>query len=385
VTAGPGERPLRVHIVGTGLVGTSAGLALRAGGAAVTLADADDRALALAADLGAGVAELPADDPDVVLVAVPPTFVPPVVETASRLFPSSTLSDVTSSKSHVHREVEELLGKEASRFVGGHPMAGRERSGPAAARSDLFEGRPWVVTPSPGSGEERVQAVAAVAEACGAVPVVMDPATHDRAVAVVSHLPQLAASLVAVRLLDSEPGAVALAGQGFRDVTRLAASDPELWVQIISSNAEAVAAVLDDLGRDLERTRRAVGELAAPSVDGAHGADETATRRYVDTSTEPHTVLRDLLAKGRDGRRLLAGKHGGPPTVFAAVPVVVPDRPGELARLFAAAGEAGVNVEDVAIEHSPGQPVGLVELSVRPGAVTVLVEALRAAGWSVHA
>src|SRR5690349_20530264 len=119
-------------------------------------------------------------------------------------------------------------------------MAGRERSGPAAARSDLFEGRPWVVTPSPGSEGGRIRAVVSVAQACGATPVVMDPAAHDRAVAVVSHLPQLAASLVAARLLDCEHEALALAGQGVRDVTRLAASDPELWVQILASNAEPV-------------------------------------------------------------------------------------------------------------------------------------------------
>jgi prephenate dehydrogenase len=214
----------------------------------------------------------------------------------------------------------------------------------------------------------------------------MDPATHDRAVAVVSHLPQLAASLVAARLLDCGPEALALVGQGAKDVTRLAASDPELWVQILSSNASAVAAVLGEVAADLDRARGALEALGAPEGSlTLAGPVDTPSNRDVDISIQPRLALADLLTRGRDGRRLVAGKHGGPPTVFAAVPVVVADRPGELARLFAAAGEAGVNVEDVAIEHSPGQPVGLVELSVRPGAVTVLVEALRAAGWSVHA
>jgi prephenate dehydrogenase len=391
VTESAPSIPLRVHVVGTGLVGTSAGLALRAAGAEVTLADRDARALALAADLGAGTAEFPEREPDVVLVAVPPNSAAEVVHAMSRLFLGSTLSDVTSVKSHVQVDVQSRLGSEAHRFVGGHPMAGRERSGPEAARADLFEGRAWVVTPSPDAEPGRVSSVVAVAAACGAVPVVMDAATHDRVVAVVSHLPQVAASLVAARLLDCDPQALALAGAGVRDVTRLAASDPELWVQILSSNAEAVADVLGELATDLARARGALAVIAstgdqssAASPSGSFSGGSSLSL-HIDKEGNPQDALLSILERGRAGRRLVAGKHGGPPTVFATVPVVVEDRPGELARLFVAAGDAGVNIEDVAIEHSPGQPVGLIELSVRPAAVPALVEALRTAGWSVHA
>jgi prephenate dehydrogenase len=229
------------------------------------------------------------------------------------------------------------LASEPGRYVGGHPMAGREVSGPGSALVDLFEGRPWVLCPDEGTDPHAVTRALAVARLTGAVPVTMPAADHDAAVALVSHAPHLVAALVAGRLTRAPEHEIRLAGPGVSDVTRVAAGDPVLWTEILAANA---AGGRDDLTR--------------------------------------------LLRSGVDGRGRLPGKHGAPPTDYATVAVVVDDRPGQLAALFADAGRAGVNVEDVRIEHSPGQPVGTVELDVRPGAEVALTVALQAAGWSVR-
>jgi prephenate dehydrogenase len=170
-------------------------------------------------------------------------------------------------------------------------------------------------------------------------------------------------------LLEADDAAVALAGQGVRDTTRIAASDPALWTSVLGGNAGNVAAVLASVRDDLAAV---VAALAGLDAD-ARSADDGA----------PPSAVTDLLTRGRAGRARLPGKHGSAPTTYAVVPVVIPDRPGELARLFAAAGQAKVNIEDVAIEHSPGRPLGLVELSVRPEAADVLAAALQRDGWTV--
>ncbi|HJU96642.1 MAG TPA: prephenate dehydrogenase, partial [Jiangellaceae bacterium] len=255
------------------------------------------------------------------------------------------------------------LATEPGRYVGGHPMAGREISGPGSALVDLFAGRPWVLCPDEGTDPHAVTRALAVARLVGALPVTMPAADHDAAVALVSHAPHLVAALIAGRLAGAPDHEIRLAGPGVSDVTRVAAGDPVLWTEILAANAAAVADVLADLRADLDRALVALASPAAPS-----GRDDLA----------------QLLRSGAEGRGRLPGKHGTPPTDYATVAVVVDDRPGQLAALFADAGRAGVNVEDVRIEHSPGQPVGTVELDVRPGADAALTAALQAAGWRVR-
>jgi prephenate dehydrogenase len=228
-----------------------------------------------------------------------------------------------------------------------------------------------VLCPPAGARAGAVGQVRRVAELTGALPVVMTAERHDRAVALVSHVPQVASSLVAGRLADADADLLALAGQGVTDVTRVAASDPDLWTAILEGNAPAVLEVLDALAADLAATRAALAEAV-------RGNQELAGDPEADSDVHA------LLERGNVGRRRLPGKHGGAAAQFVVVPVVVDDRPGELARLLVASGDAGVNVEDIAIEHSPGQAVGLVELSVRPEAAGRLADALSAAGWSVH-
>ncbi len=248
-------------------------------------------------------------------------------------------------------------------------MAGRERSGPLAATADLFEGRPWVLTPTPDTETEVLNLVLELVALCRAVPVVMDADAHDRAVALVSHAPQLLSSLLAARLGTAEESAVRLCGQGVRDVTRLAASGPRMWLDILAANPGPVADVLSEVAADLEETIRSLRALES--------ADE-AKREGGAAGIEA------VLRRGNAGRERVPGKHGAAPAAYETVAVLISDRPGELARIFADAGRAGVNIEDVRIEHATGQQAGLVQLMVEPVSGPVLIAALRERGWSIR-
>lgn len=371
--------PATVLVVGAGLVGASIGLGLRPTGSDVLLHDASPTVAAVAADLGAGRLPDPDDEPapDLVVVAAPPDVTAGLVVHYLRRYPTAVVTDVASTKAAVVAEVTARAGDDADRYVGGHPMAGRERSGPMAARGDLFVGRPWVLTPGRGTSLTAKGLVRETATRLGAVVLELDPETHDEAVALVSHLPQVAASLVAARLVGASDSAVALAGQGLRDVTRIAASDPVLWAQILAGNAAPLAHQLRLLRDDLDRT-----VVALEQLEQVGGADVPPGARSAPPRG-PVGALARLVADGNAGRAMVPGKHGSAPTVYAVVPVLVPDRPGSLAALIGTIGEVGVNVEDLRIEHSPGRLAGVAEVSVLPAARDRLVEALRERGWSV--
>ena len=361
---------MRVAVIGTGLIGTSVALALREHGAGVWLADEDPEAARLAANLGAGV---PLPDPgpetgpetgpeigtaDVAVIAVPPSAVAATLAAAQARGLASCYTDVASVKQLPVSQAR-ALGCDMTSYVPGHPLAGREKHGPAAARADLFLGRTWALCPAAETSEAAVAAVTTVVRTCGAVPVRTDAAAHDRWVALVSHAPHLVAAAMAARLEAAPAEALDLAGQGLRDVTRIAAGDIGLWTQILAANAGPVAEVLAAVAADL-------AEAARMLTDG-----------------DPKSVA-TLLEVGQAGVGRIPGKHGGEPREFAVVQVVIPDQPGELTRLFDAAGRAGVNIEDVRIEHSPGLPVGVAELSVRPAEAGPLLAALEAGGWPVR-
>ena len=349
-----------VRIVGTGLLGASIGHALTAMGVDVVLADASRAAVALAVDYGAGRAATPDDEPTLVVVAVPPDATADVVLVELLAHPAATVTDVASVKSGI---LAALVAADAdlSRYVGSHPMAGRERAGAVASRADLFLGRPWVISAGGSASDTAVRAVEDLALDLGATPLRMDAATHDAAVALVSHVPQLAASLLAKRLVGAAPDAIALAGQGLRDTTRIAASDPALWVQILDANAATVLPLLQGMRDDLDA---AIAALADPSAPGARRA------------------IAELIAAGGAGVARIPGKHGSSKR-FASVTVLVDDRPGELARLLTEIGSLGVNMEDLRLEHSPGAQIGLAEIAVLPEAEDRLVADLTAAGWRI--
>ena len=360
--------PRRLVVIGTGLIGTSVALAARGLGAAVWLADLDPAAARFAAGLGAGD-ELPQAGPpggpaDLAVLAMPPAAVAPALAAAQERGLACCYTDVASVKELPLARAREL-GCALASFVPGHPLAGRERSGPAAARADLFLGRPWAICPAPETSAEATAAVAALASACGAQPALMTAADHDRWVALVSHVPHLVAAAMAARLERAQEAALALAGQGLRDVTRIAAGDTGLWTQILAANAAHAAELLPAIAGDLTAAGMALAEAAR--------GDETSLKR-----------LADLLDRGGAGVARIPGKQGGPPPAYAVVQVVIGDQPGELARVFDAAGQAGINIEDVRIEHSPGLPAGVLELSVSPSAAGRLIEALAAGGWPVR-
>lgn len=358
----------RIVVIGAGLMGTSVALAARERGARVWLSDADERVERLAADLGAGEV-LPAAGPpggaaDLAVLAMPPAAVAPALASAQQRDLARVYTDVASVKVLPVSQVRQL-GCDLASYVPGHPLAGRERSGPAAARADLFLGRAWALCPLPETAPDALATVRALADACGAKPVEVDAASHDRFVALVSHLPHLVSTAMAARLTTAEPGALTLAGQGLRDVTRIAAGDANMWTSILTANAAPVASLLDAAAADLAAAAEALREVS--------GGDETSAKRVTE-----------LLARGVTGVTMIPGKRGGPAPEYAALQVVIADRPGELHRLFQAAGDADVNIEDVSIEHSPGLPVGVAELSVRPDARDRLATALTDHGWPVH-
>ena len=365
--------PRRVLISGTGLIGTSIALALRESGTEVFLSDADPATAQLAADLGAGVVVPDFRDAkgiaDIAVLAMPPALVGRELAFAQECAVADVYTDVASVKVLPARQARDL-GCDLQSFVPSHPLAGREKHGPAAAQSDLFLGRTWALCPLPETSGDAVSAVTALAVACGADPVVTDPEMHDRWVALVSHAPHLVAAAMAARLAPSgvPADALRLAGGGLRDVTRIAAGDSALWTQILSANAgpvaEVVAAVAADLGE--------VARLLARQPPGTQGAGAEVA------------AVTGLLDQGRAGVGRIPGKHGGQPRNFTVVQVVIADQPGELSRLFAAAGVAGVNIEDIRLEHSPGLPVGVAELSVRPDQAGTLLDAMEAGGWPVR-
>lgn len=359
----PGQPgPLRsVHVIGAGLIGTSIGMAASAAGAVVTLADRDAARLARAAELGAGQ---PADEltaAELVVVAVPPASVAKVVTDQIRHDLARTVTHVASVQAQLQLEIETAVG-ESDRFVGGHPIAGRERSGPDAASADLFRDRAWVLCPAAYSSPQAVLDCEQLARLCQARPVRMSAADHDELLARLSHVPQLVASSLAAAVADLPDDLVALAGSGLRDTTRLADSDVQLWTEIIRANPAAVGRALGNLTASL-----------SPLQVALDAADSAAIGREVA----------DLLTRGRTGRQKLPGKHGQRATSWSTVSVVVPDRPGALAELLADVARHGVNLEDLRVEHAPGQPEGAAELAVTPTAQERLVSALRADGWAV--
>ncbi len=346
-----------VRIVGAGLIGTSIGLALSKLGISVVLDDSSPANIRLASDYGAGVAASAGDEPQLIIVCVPPDVTARVVAAELKAFPNAVITDVASVKSAI---LDELAATSADlkRYVGSHPMAGREKGGTSSGRADIFVGRPWVVAEHSEALGSSIKLVEELALDLGSTPVRMTPQAHDRAVALVSHVPQLVSSLLAGRLVGA-PG-VELAGQGLRDTVRIAASDPKLWVQILGANSAEVVSILDAYAEDLGRVISALKDVSKP------GALAT---------------IDQTIASGNRGVGEIPGKHGSRNPQFSSYVVMIDDQPGALARLLTEIGEIGINVEDLKLEHSPGAPIGLVELQVVPSSGDKLTKELQTRGW----
>lgn len=346
-----------VVIVGAGLVGASIGRALVAAGRRVHVEDRVPSHAMVAASLGAGSVEAAsADDVTLVVVAVPPDATSAAVADALVRFPRAVVTDVASVKSRVLRELVEAQ-VDVARYCGSHPMAGSHHTGPLTADAELFVDRTWVVTPHRRMDPAAQQVVEALVTDCGARVVEMLAENHDEAVAQVSHVPQVMSSLTAGHLRSVPATHLALAGQGIRDVTRIAGSDPVLWRQIIGANREAIRAELIAVRDDLDAL---LADFDDPQA------------------------IEDFIARGRVGAMSLPGKHGAPSRATVAVVIAIPDEPGALARLFQDIEAAGVNVEDLQIEHDPERQVGYLAVQVLPEGVEPLTAAMQSSGWHLR-
>ena len=343
----------KVRIIGSGLIGTSIGLGLVQRGIAVEMVDSDPSAQALAKDLTGGVAVI---DPELVIFALPTSRLSQVIQGEIALNPESTFMDVGSVKNEVVLQIKTFPGL-STRFLPTHPMAGREIGGASSARSDLFQGRSWILTPEGDCAPESKTLVLELIKCLGATPIELSAPDHDAAVAKISHLPQIAASLVAKQLTGTPLEWMELAGQGLRDTTRIAGSDEQLWKEIIYSNRSEISVLLTSLQNDLTQMIQA---LDAPAK------------------------IASLIAAGRDGKAMIPGKHGGIAREYSYLPIVIDDKPGQLGAIFNECAAMQVNVEDLNIEHSPGQLSALITLSLSSQDAEKLSAHLTSIGWNVH-
>ena len=347
----------RVAVVGTGLIGTSIAMAAARAGDVVRGYDVDAEILSRSAEraglVPASTLQECVTGATLVLVCTPIPSIPELVGEVLRLAPGAVVVDVASVKSHVKLEVEAVAEPSTLvRYVGSHPMGGSERSGPDHASASVLDGAIWVVDEA--ASTESLERLEPWIAKLGARPVRLPADRHDRLVAMVSHLPQVASTalmgLVAAEEAG-EPEILLLAAGGFRDLTRLAASNPHLWSDILLANRDAIVRAIDLYVARLTGLRDLVAAEDAGEVERA-------------------------FAGAKEARLSLAAK----PQVKAGVAVLqvpVPDRPGVLAEVTATMSQARVNIEDLQIVHSPEGGQGTVHLTVAAGAAEDAERALR--------
>ena len=334
----------RLAIVGTGLIGASVGLAAkRAGVEWVTGWDPDGEAAAAAARRGAVDVATPTlaaalAGADLAVIAAPVALLAAQVEAAlAGTGEETTVTDVGSTKTAVC-----AAAANSARFIGGHPMAGGEARGPEHAKAELFEGATWFLTPTAQTAPERYRLVHGFVGDLGATPVAVDPASHDRLVALTSHLPHALANLLvnqagATRIEGHEP--LAAGGGSLRDMTRVAGSNPRLWTEIFLQNRDAVLETLREHRRLVEQLEAAIGSGDADFLGAWIG--EASTNR----------------------RRLLAEAFADP-GALQRLSVHIPDRPGVFAAITQALGAERINIEDFEMHHYSPERGGELEMIV---------------------
>jgi len=352
----------RAGIVGTGLVGGSVGLALRRAGFEVRGVDREAERARRAVEMGAldeavTTIEEAAEGAAVVIVAVPVGEIPGAVLAALDAG-AAAVTDVGSVKRPVVEQVEDARPDLAPRFVGGHPMAGSEQDGLDGAAADLFAGATWVLTPTERTDPETFAAVRQILGRIGAEVFAVSPEEHDALVAVVSHVPQLAATtlmdVAATRGADHAL-LLRLAAGGFRDMTRIAAGHPGIWPDICVANRDAIVAALDQYVAALADVRRMVAE-------------------------SDRARLLDVLERARAARRSLPTGIPADAEV-AELHVPIADRPGSLAEITTLAGSLGVNIADIEIAHSVEGAGGVLVLLLAAADAHAFVAALAARGY----
>ena len=344
-----------VRVVGAGLIGTSIALGLASRGVSVELHDEDQNALDLAKDLLAPHVKVGV--PDLVIVATPPKTILNVLKKEFGSNPQATFIDVGSVKNNLVLEVETLT-ELAVRFVGSHPMAGREVAGPSSAQADLFQGRAWILTPTSITEESSIDLAKELVEALGATAYIMGAPAHDSLLARISHLPQITSTALA-GAIEQLGDNLNLSGQGLRDMTRIANSDGELWSEILLENQNEVLKAISEYQ-----------QIIANLKDALESRDESA--------------LKNLFINGNKGRARVSGKHGSKPRNYSHLMIVIKDEPGALSQLFEQCAAINANIEDLSIEHSPGQLTGLITLAFSPDDALRVQDHLLSHDWKVH-
>lgn len=344
----------QVRIVGTGLIGTSIALGLAARGIRIIPIDERLENQKLAEDLLVG--HLGDGESDLTILATPPLATFKSLQSEFARNPQQRFIDTGSVKTKLLQEVSQLP-ELARRFLGTHPMAGRELSGAGAAQSDLFQGRAWFLTPTKESDPELIADVRDLVQSLGATPYEIEGAEHDSLLASISHLPQILSSALAGSISESER--LELAGQGLRDMVRIASSDSYLWSEILLENRENIIETIERFSQSLQEMKSA---LLASDEENIH----------------------EFFAKGIEGSKKVSGKHGSLPRNYQKLSIVIEDKPGQLSRLFLQCAEINANIEDLSIEHSPGQETGLIKLSFSPDDAIRVADHLRSHSWKVH-
>ncbi len=344
-----------IRVVGAGLIGTSIGLKMKSLGCKVEIIDTDANSMKLAQDL---IKSEKLSEPELIVVAVSVDANTKVVIEQINNNPNSIVCDLASVKSDLLLQVDKLSAHPEN-FVSLHPMAGREVSGAENSRADLFEGRAWIGISDSLKNKRNKEIIESFVSGCGGVLYWLTSKEHDETVALLSHLPQILSSLLASKLNDVDPNKLNLAGQGLRDVTRLAASDAKLWAQILTSNKDSIQPLLEDFIASLTKLQDSLRST---------NQDQVAV----------------ILKRGVEGKARIPGKHGAKNRDYSFLPIVIDDKPGQLASIFNECAKVDVNIEDLSIEHSPGQETGLITLSLSAQDCEKLSEHLISKGFRVH-
>jgi prephenate dehydrogenase len=359
---------MRLAVVGLGLMGGSLGLAARErAGAVVAGYDPDPAARAAALERGClttvheTLAEAVADA-DLVCVCAPIGDLPAVIADVLAAAPTATVTDIGSTKSAI---VGSISGPDRARFVGGHPVTGRELRGAQHAVPDLFVGSTWFLTPVADTDTPRYRDLHAFVASLGAEPVAIDPGAHDRLLALTSHLPHVIANLLvnqagAGRIDGHDP--LAASGGSFRDMTRVAGANPRIWVDIFLDNREALAAAIRE-------HQRLSDDVLAALEQGDAGF-----------------LARWIAQAGGHRRRALEAAYERRPEEMVQIDAHVPDKPGVISGITQALGAARINIEDFELHHFTPDRGGTISIVVAGlAAADETVSILDAQGYSAIA
>jgi prephenate dehydrogenase len=350
----PGSNTMKVRVIGAGLIGTSIALALKQAGCTLQMVDIDPVAQKLANKLVDG-REL--DVVDVNIISADLANNKSLILKALKENKESIVIDIASVKSNLLQEISKL-SENRQNFVSSHPMAGREVGGGHSARADLFKGRAWIGIESDETSQKARDSLEYIVKSCGATLYWFSDKEHDEIVARISHLPQVISSSLGNLINESSGSSLNLAGQGLRDVMRLAASDAHFWSQLLIENANSVSLNIKQM---INKMQQLDSLIESGDQDG----------------------ISKFLIEANDGFKKIPGKHGLSQRNYALLSVVINDEAGQLAKIFNECAKVQINIEDLSIEHSPGQLTGLITLSVAEKDSQKLSDHLSACGWDV--